>query len=114
MARFGTNASGATISWRDNLSSDAIPWVRCASGNVCRKCRIYALFCRKCRDYAPFRVEFYAEFLAEILRNMQNFGRNSAEEIGGWSLCGPLVARLRTGRVKIYYVCKNPLSLIHI
>ena len=34
MAKFGTNASGATISWRDNSSLDAIPWVRCASGNV--------------------------------------------------------------------------------
>ena len=33
-----------------------------------------------------FGVEFYAEFLAEILRNTQNFGRNSAEKIGGWSL----------------------------
>ena len=36
--------------------------------SFCRKCRIYALFCRKCRDYALFGVEFYAEFLAEILR----------------------------------------------
>ena len=44
------------------------------------------LFCRKCRDYALFRVEFYAEFLEEILRNTQNFGRNSAEKIGHWSL----------------------------
>ena len=34
VAKFGTNASGATISWRDNSSLDAIPWVRCASGNV--------------------------------------------------------------------------------
>ena len=34
VAKFGTNASGATISWKDNSSSDAIPWVRCASGNV--------------------------------------------------------------------------------
>ena len=34
MAKFGTNASGATISWRDNSSLDAMPWVRCASGNV--------------------------------------------------------------------------------
>ena len=55
--------------------------------SFCRKCRIYALFCRECRDYALFRVEFYAEFLAEILRNTQNFGRKSAENIGRWSLC---------------------------
>ena len=34
VAKFGTNASGATISWRDNSSLGAIPWVRCASGNV--------------------------------------------------------------------------------
>ena len=34
MAKFGTNASGATISWRDISSLDAIPWVRCAFGNV--------------------------------------------------------------------------------
>ena len=53
----------------------------------CRKCRIYVFFCRKCRDYALFGVEFYAEFLAEILRYTQNFGRNSAEKIGHWSLC---------------------------
>ena len=52
----------------------------------CRKCRIYVFFCRKCRDYAHFGVEFYAEFLAEILRNTQNFGRKSAENIGWWSL----------------------------
>jgi len=43
-------------------------------------------FCRECRDYALFDVEFYAEFLEEILRNTQNFGRNSAEKIGHWSL----------------------------
>ena len=55
--------------------------------SFCRKCRIYALFCRKCRDYALFGVEFYAEFLEEILRNAQNFGRNSEEKIGHWSLC---------------------------
>ena len=47
---------------------------------------IMRFFCRKCRDYALFGVEFYAEFLAEILRNTQNFGRNSAEKIGRWSL----------------------------
>ena len=52
----------------------------------CRKCRIYVFFCRKCRDYALFGVEFYAEFLAEILKNTQNFGRKSAENIGWWSL----------------------------
>ena len=40
VAKFGTNASGATISWRDNSSLDAIPWVRCASGNV------YLLACK--------------------------------------------------------------------
>ena len=59
--------------------------------SFCRKCRIYALFCRECRDYALFRVEFYAEFLAEIFGNTQNFGRNSAEKIGDWtwSLCFP-------------------------
>ena len=44
-------------------------------------------FCRECRDYALFGVEFYTEFwqkfseilriLAEILRNTQNFARNS-------------------------------------
>jgi len=28
-----------------------------------------------------------AEILAEILRNTQNFGRNSEEKIGHWSLC---------------------------
>ena len=28
-----------------------------------------------------------AEILAEILRNTQNFGRNSEEKIGLWSLC---------------------------
>ena len=28
-----------------------------------------------------------AEFLAEILRNTQNFGRNSEEKVGLWSLC---------------------------
>ena len=44
------------------------------------------LFCQECRDYALFDVEFYAEFLEEILRNTQNFGRNSAEKIGHWSL----------------------------
>ena len=48
----------------------------------CRECCIYVLFCRECRDYALFDVEFYAEFLEEILRNTQNFGRNSAEKIG--------------------------------
>jgi len=48
---------------------------------------IYVLFCQECRDYALFDVEFYAEFLEEILRNTQNFGRNSAEKIGRWSLC---------------------------
>ena len=53
----------------------------------CRKCCIYVLFCQECRDYALFDVEFYAEFLEEILRNTQNFGRNSAEKIGHWSLC---------------------------
>ena len=53
----------------------------------CRECCIYVLFCRECRDYALFDVEFYAEFLEEILRNTQNFGRNSAEKIGHWSLC---------------------------
>ena len=53
----------------------------------CRKCRIYVFFCRKCRDHALLGVEFYAEFLAEILRNTQNFGRKSAENIGRWSLC---------------------------
>ena len=52
----------------------------------CRECCIYVLFCRECRDYALFDVEFYAEFLEEILRNTQNFGRNSAEKIGHWSL----------------------------
>ena len=52
----------------------------------CRECCIYVLFCRECRDYALFDIEFYAEFLEEILRNTQNFGRNSAEKIGGWSL----------------------------
>ena len=31
-------------------------------------------------------VEFYAEFLEEILRNTQNFGRQSAEKVGRWSL----------------------------
>jgi len=56
------------------------------TNSFCRKCRIYALFCRECRDYALFRVEFYAEFLAEIFGNTQNFGRNSAEKIGRWSL----------------------------
>ena len=45
------------------------------------------LFCQECRDYALFDVEFYAEFLEEILRYTQNFGRNSAEKIGHWSLC---------------------------
>ena len=34
VAKFGTYASGATICWRDNSSLDAIPWIRCASGNV--------------------------------------------------------------------------------
>ena len=53
----------------------------------CRECCIYVLFCRECRDYALFDVEFYAEFLEEILRNTQNFGRKSAENIGRWSLC---------------------------
>ena len=52
----------------------------------CRECCIYVLFCREWRDYALFDVEFYAEFLEEILRNTQNFGRNSAEKIGDWSL----------------------------
>ena len=28
-----------------------------------------------------------AEIFAEILRNTQNFGRNSEEKIGLWSLC---------------------------
>ena len=47
-------------------------------------------FCRECRDYAFFGVEFYAEFLAGILGNTQNFGRKSADNIGWWSLCpGP-------------------------
>ena len=31
-----------------------------------------------------------AEILAEILRNAQNFGRNSEEKIGLWSLCSTL------------------------
>ena len=53
----------------------------------CRECCIYVLFCQECHDYALFDVEFYAEFLEEILRNTQNFGRNSAEKIGHWSLC---------------------------
>ena len=57
----------------------------------CRECCIYVLFCRECRDYALFDVEFYAEFLEEILRNTQNFGRNSAEKIGHWSLCLGLI-----------------------
>ena len=52
----------------------------------CRECCIYVLFCRECRDYALFDVEFYAEFLEEILRNTQNFGRKSAEKVGRWSL----------------------------
>ena len=56
----------------------------------CRKCCIYALFSRECRDYALFDVEFYAEFLEEILRNTQNFGRKSAENIGWWSLWSEL------------------------
>ena len=52
----------------------------------CCKCRIYALFCRECCDSALFGVECCAEFLAEILRNTQNFGRKSTENIGWWSL----------------------------
>ena len=59
----------------------------------CRECCIYVLFCRECRDYALFDVEFYAEFLEEILRNTQNFGRNSAEKIGHWSLWTRIVNR---------------------
>ena len=34
LAKFLTNASGILFSWRDNSSLDAIPWVRCVSGNV--------------------------------------------------------------------------------
>ena len=67
----------------------------CNYAFFCRECCIYMLFCRECPDYALFDVEFYAEFLEEILRNTQNFGRNSAEKTGHWSLCPELLQPLQ-------------------
>ena len=49
----------------------------------CRKCRIYALFLSQ----MSWLSAFWGRILAEILRNTQNFGRNSEEKVGHWSLC---------------------------
>ena len=49
---------------------------------VCCKCRIYALFLSR----MSWLRAFWGRILAEILRNTQNFGRNSEEKIGLWSL----------------------------
>ena len=75
----------------------------------CRECCIYVLFCQECRDYALFDVEFYAEFLEEILRNTQNFGRNSAEKIGHWSLWWVPIFTVRNWLSQFLLSPGNPL-----
>ena len=81
----------------------------------CRECCIYVLFCRECRDYALFDVEFYAEFLEEILRNTQNFGRKSAEKVGRWSLCitQRLVEQNKTSSL-LYWKISSKISVGHL
>ena len=56
----------------------------------CRKCCIYALFLSRISWLRAFWGRILSEILAEILRNTQNFGRNSEEKIGHWSLCTKL------------------------
>ena len=52
-----------------------------------RKCRIYALFLSRISRLRAFWGGIFGRNLSEILRNTQNFGRNSEEKIGHWSLC---------------------------
>ena len=53
----------------------------------CRECHIYALFLSGMSWLRAFWGRILHRNLAEILRNTQNFGRNSEEKIGWWSLC---------------------------
>ena len=60
---------------------------------ICKCCNYayflshYAVFFPQMSWLRAFWGRILAEILAEILRNTQNFGRNSEEKVGHWSLC---------------------------
>ena len=74
---------------------------------LCRKCCIYALFLSRISRLRVFWGGIFGRNLVEILKNTQNFGRNSEEKIGLWSLCIIL-------KIGPHFEKKNKWSELHV